>query len=241
MAANVADFLEVVQDDARLRLKSDPVFAGLVPVFSMRRGNTESEILNSLSVLNSEGGGKVGACITVLMPDFDNAEPASDAPIGDLVLTVRVLEAPVFNLDEATGTQLSAERIALRALRVLCFLCEQTGTQLRAKGEAIKPFGDLLEQGILGYDVTVRGRAGIKAGDKLRVCTVGGSAAAVTLANDDGAATIWYTTDGSYPGSGNPAATEYTGTFSVTSPTMLRVAAEHPDKVGSDPIQFLAE
>lgn len=231
---NIPDFLEVIQEDAHLRLSSDPVFKGLVPVLLQRKGDIESDVATALSVLNEGDTHKIGACVIILMPDFDATAPGTDAPIGDAVLTARVLVAPLYN-DGESGTGLSAEMLALRALRVLCFKCERTGTLLQAKGDAVRPYTADQKAGIVGYDVTVRGQAGIKTGDKCALCTIGGTLSAVTITCTQSGATILYTTDGTYPGSANSAASTYSAAFPVSSGTLVRASAEHPDLVSSEP------
>jgi hypothetical protein len=234
MSANIADFLAVLQEDARWRLASDPVFID-VPVFLERQGDIENEVINALTVLNEGGTGKIGACAIVLMPDFDNVEPNAPAPIGDVVLSARILESPLYNMGE-NGTGLSAEKLALRALRVLGFKCERTGTLLTASGDALRPYTEEMASGVIGYDVSVRGQAGMIAGDKVAQPSISGTTLAVSLHCVTSGATLYYTTNGSYPASANTAAQTYSAPFVVDAGTLVRAGAQHPDKVPSEPV-----
>jgi hypothetical protein len=63
------------------------------------------------------------------------------------------------------------------------------------------------------------------------------TAAAQTVSLADrqpgGGSTIYYSTDGSFPGSGNPNAIIYTTPFTVASGTIVRTAAYYPGLQGS--------
>ena len=48
-----------------------------------------------------------------------------------------------------------------------------------------------------------------------------------------GGSTVYYTTDGSFPGSGNANAIQYTTPFTVTSGTIVRTAAYNGTLQGS--------
>lgn len=236
MSATIPDFLETLQEDARWRLASDPVFAS-VPVFLQRKGDIENDVLNALSVLNEGDTGKIGACAIVLMPDFDVPNPNRPGPVGDVVLSVRFLESPLFNMADG-GTGLSCEKLALRGLHIFHHWDNEVlGAILYGKQDALRPYNELSESGIIGYDVIVRGATGIASGDKVEACAIGGSAAAVTITCTTPGAAIYYTTDGSYPASKNTAANSYAAPFAVEAGTLVRAGAEHPDKVSGNPIQ----
>ena len=56
----------------------------------------------------------------------------------------------------------------------------------------------------------------------------------VTLTATENGTTIYYTTDGSFPGPGNAAAEEYSGPFEVASGTVVRWAGYLAGCCGSD-------
>ncbi len=70
-----------------------------------------------------------------------------------------------------------------------------------------------------------------------RTLAPGAAAAAQTVTLTDqqpgGGSIIYYTTDGSFPGSGNPNAVQYTTPFTVASGTVVRTAAYNGNLQGS--------
>jgi hypothetical protein len=158
------------------------------------------------------------------------------------------MDAPFFN-DGPDGTGISAGQLAMRTLRVWTGWVDKGVTQVvQAKGPAVEPYQRDLAQGIRGFDVTVRAPGGVSSGDKCGMPTIAAAPSGddflITLAGAESGGTIYYTTDGSYPGSGAKRtaedgseialATAYAEPFTVPAGTNIRASGEHPAKVPSD-------
>lgn len=228
--------LRRLQDEVYHRLLSES-FLETVSIFRLRPGEvTEEQIQQALTALNTRGG-KVGAAIVVMMPTGENASANNPGPMFDAVIITRVLVTPLFNDDAATGTLKSEDELALCVLHSLHHFRAGglAGIMVADRETPMAPFTELIDVGTVGYDVMhgIKGW-GLEGSDKVATPTISYAAGSVTLACATGGAAIYRTTDGSYPGSGNAAATLYTVPFAAGSGTALRVAAEHDNKTASD-------
>lgn len=225
--------LDRLQQEVFCRINSDPFFSD-VAVFPFNKGLTRDQVFAALGALNTKAG-KAGAAVIVMLPDFASSNSNSSGLQGSMVSTVRVLEMPNVNLDPETGTGKTASMLALRVARVIQgYTAGGVFKVGQVDDKAIAEYAADIDQGIIGYDVTHNFPGGLTGGDKVMrpVITV---AADVTIATSTPDATIWYTLDGTYPGSGNSAATQYTGAFAVPADgTTIRAGAEHPALVPAD-------
>lgn len=229
--------LTELQDEMYFRIKSEATFAD-VAVFRDRPGEiSEASIGQALTTLN-ETGGKVGACAIVLRPRIVKVNQNSVLRF-DAQITTRLLVTPVFNDDATTGTGKAVDALGLCVLRL--------GHQYKAGGRipqmlaaadnAAEPYNEAIEEGTEGLDVTHEVPWGIESLTQCPAPAIdAASAAAVAITCALVAAAIYYTTDGSYPGSGNAAATLYTAPFAATSGDVIRAGAEDDDLVGSNTV-----
>jgi len=219
----MSDPLELDQEDFAARLQADPYFTDIA-VLIQRKGVTDSDIDVALSVLN-ERTGKIGACVVLLMPALAPESPNVPGPLYRIITTVQVIEQPLFNLG-TTGTGKSAEQISRRVRVLLHHFCNGFGAFYVCEGMEPIP----VDTGKISYGVKFSRSAG--DGPEPRVATPTLSAPAttaptnVTIACATAGATIWYTTDGSYPSSANAAAIQYAAPISITVATTVRAAAE---------------
>ena len=219
----MSDFLQTAQADVFGRLLAAEDLA-TVPVLLQRALLDEAAVKRRMGALDSRTG-RTGACVIVLMPEI--SVPSTEAPGPTLIVrqSCLVLEHPTVNHGDV-GTGLSAEQIAVFALQALHhFRASGTVQTFTAGSRAIVP--DATYEGLVGYLVTVEAYAGVSTSPKLPTPSITGTTGPITaaLACDDAAAELWYTLDGTYPWSGNPAAMAYAAPFLITTACTLRAVA----------------
>lgn len=210
------------QLDIHARLSADELFE-TVPVLQQRKGVTEADIELALSTLN-EKSGKMGALAVVLMPSLDPESPEAPGPRYRIVATVQVIEQPLFNLGDS-GTGISAEQLAERVRLLLHHASFGRGSVWTFSGMEPVEQGE----GKIAYGVRVSRLYGDSYGDRLATPTLSAAGSTLTITHADPAATLCYTTDGSYPWAGNPSATSASAgaalALAPASSCVVRVAA----------------
>jgi hypothetical protein len=230
---NLAAQIESVQPDVYNKLLSEAYFANIA-VFAIREKRLDTEVNRALSGLQGRNG-KGGATIEVLMPTLKTALPDSAGPVCILEQRFVVKEQPTVNLG-ANGTGLTCEQIAVNLAQTfqLFFL----GGPMQGF-YAAPSFYKYIEEGsdkpFVAIQVVLN--ATFVLTTLQRTLAPGAEAAAQTVALTDeqpgGGSAIYYTTDGSFPGSGNPNAIRYTTPFTVASGTTVRTAAYNGTLQGS--------
>lgn len=213
------DALQQDQEFLAGRLAGDSYFAD-VKVLQQRKGVTEADINQALSVLLAQGG-KIGACVIILKPALIPSEADAPGPEYRVSLSVQVITFPLVN-DGDDGTKKSTEEIAER-VRLL-------GHRFATPGGTFSFAGMLpeeVEAGKDSYSVTFTRRAsdsGRGAGLPLFTPDEGAVPQAVELTSAE-ADEIWYTFDGSYPSPSNEFARKYVAPIPVSEAgTLLAVA-----------------
>ncbi len=228
--------IEQIQPDIFDKLASEPYFAA-ISLFQIRRERFQSEIDEALSSATFDAGqsGKLpGATIEVLMPLIKTNLVNAPGPVVTLEQRLVVKENPSINL-AAGGVNLTAEQIAVEILQTLHqFYLGGICQALYPAPEAIVPNGHF--PGLVAYDVVLQATFNLTAPARTG-CPLPPTESSLSLtfaapASDPGA-TICYTTDGSFPGAGNPASASYTTPFTVASGTVIRWAAYAAGKLGS--------
>jgi hypothetical protein len=223
--------LELDQEDFAARLAADSYFAD-IKVLLQRKGVTDSDIEVALSVLNEEGG-KIGACVIVLMPELVAEDPAVPTPLYRVRVPVQVIEQPLMSGDATSGVGKSAEQIAERVRQVLHHF--STG---RGGSSHLFHFDGQQPLDVDPAKVSYLGNFGRKAGDDLltRVAAVVLASAAgdptgfdITLTCPTDGAAIYYSTDGDYPD------TLYSAAFNVAAGTTIRATARKTGLQESNP------
>lgn len=236
------DPLAQLQADFTARLNSLAYFADIevVSLSAFRDGNRinpesiediEVRCQNALAGLNPKNG-KAGAIVRVPLPALVGRNPDVPGPRCDLRLGVEIAVNPLVNFAaNGTGKHLSA--IALEVLQAGHQYQLPGVASLTADSNAFESGVDA-ENGLLIAVVTFKSQLNLDppASVLQPTCTVG---ATVALACATAGATIYYTTDGSLPWSGNATATQYTAPFAVPSAgTDLRAAAYKSGLSGSN-------
>ncbi len=218
----MSDEIELDQEDFGARLAADPYFAD-IKVLVQRKGVTEQDIETALSVLNEQGG-KIGACVIVLMPSLvPPANNSAPTPLFDVRIGVQVIEQPLISQDPTSGVGKSAEQICTRV--------RQNGHQFstgRQGANQLFSFDGTEPADVEAGKVSYVNFFKRKAGDAhlVRVAPVALAKAAgtpdgfdITLSCPTDGAAILYSVDGSYP------TTAYTVPFNVAAGVTVRAAA----------------
>jgi hypothetical protein len=230
---NLAAQIESVQPDVYNKLLSEGYFANIA-IFAVREKRLDTEVNRALSGLQGRNG-KGGATIEVLMPTLKTALPDSAGPVCILEQRFVVKEQPTVNLG-ANGTGLTCEQIAVNLAQTfqLFFL----GGPMQGF-YAAPAFYKYIEEGadnpFVAIQVVLNATFVLTALQRTPGPAAAAAAQTVTLTDEQpgGGSTIYYTTDGSFPGSGNPNAVQYTTPFTVDSGTTVRTAAYNGGLQGS--------
>lgn len=221
-----------LQAFAEARLLAEPYFADIA-IILQRKGVTEQELKQLVSARTARGG-KVGACVLVLIPGADVIDVNVPGPCLSLVQSFVVLVHPTINASDI-GTGKEPEDIAERVLQLFHHANLGWGAVLTGGAGAIVPNDSF--DGLVGQQVNLNTRGGPAALEKVGRPTIspasGAPGQSITLACGTSGAAIYYTTDGSYPSSANTAAQLYSAPF-VGAAGELLVAAEKAGSVQSD-------
>ena len=224
-----------LQLDCEARLKADPYFDDIA-IILQRKGVTEKDIERLLNVQKGRGG-KVGACVLVLIPGADAIDPDLPGPRLGLVQSFVVLVHPTINAG-STGTGKDAEDIAERVLQLFHQVHFGYGAVL-VGGQAAIQVNDTFD-GLVGQQVNLETYGGPIALAKVAVPAITASAttapATVTITCATAGAAIRYTTDGSLPTPTN--GTDYTAPFAQATAATIRATATKLGALQSDTRQL---
>lgn len=228
-----------LQLDVYGRLSAATYFSDISVYLVRPRSKSEALLLqtkidNALAGLEKKNG-KSGVAVRVEMPFFE--VPGSDrelpGPYGERVVTVRVIENPLINMSDL-GTGKSAEDIYDAVLSELHDFAPRPYDILYADRRAAEPVEELVKEGKVAYDVSVRQKGGTNPPPKAAQPTIAQVVSNVTLASTTSGAAIYYTVAGgddpgglasSYPWPENPAAILYSAPFAVTVGDQIRAVA----------------
>lgn len=219
-----------MQEDLAFKLLSEPSLAR-VNVLQLRKMVIASQV-NFKLLTTTKRNGRLGCGAVVEMPTFSVPRPGAPGPEGLFEFTVLVAEQPTLNMQANSGTLLSAEEAALRIVRMTHKFFLRGYGEFAASRQTWEPAE--FEPGHVAYRVRLGFLHTVTPENRVAVPTVSDVEGLVTLACTTADARIYYTLDGSLPGSGNPVAAMYAEPFQVDSGTTLRVAAYHDDYEGSD-------
>ena len=230
---SLAAQIESVQPDVYYKLLSEPYFQNIA-IFKVREKRLDTEVNQALAGLAGRNG-KGGATIEVFFPTLKSAEPNTPGPVCTLEQRFIVKTQETVN-NGARGTGLSLEQIAVNLAQTfqLFFL----GGPLQGF-YAGSPFYERMETGgktpFVAMQVTMQATFVLTALTRTLAPAASAAAGTVTLADQQPGvgSTIYYTTDGSFPGAGNPNAVLYSVPFPVAGGTVVRVAAYNGTLQGS--------
>lgn len=219
--------LELDQLDIFARVQNDPYFVAGVPVLLELKGITERDVAQKISALNSSNG-KVGSVVIVNMPTLLPDSPNAPGPRYDTVYRVQVIDWPMVRRQSTGGTGCSADEIGDRLRQILHRFTMGRGQTIYFGGQ--EPVN--VPDGKVSYSLRFKRQSQDLppvAVASIGISPSGPGPVTVTLTCATVGAAIYYTTDGSYPGSNPvacPTAVLYTGPFAVVAGTTLRAAAE---------------
>ena len=222
--------LELHQDIAAYLRMDDVV--GTVPVLDARteldEGTGEGGAVQDLiERALAEGGlkgfdGKAGLAVVVLMPDVEPESLVAPGPQMNLICAVRVHENRVLN-EGSGGFGVTASQVAVRIAQVL-HLWAPSGTAVLIPARRL--IADLSTPNEDAFEVTFQMPLYLTPLDRASQPAIEvvaeGDGARVTLAHA-GPGTMFYTLDGSMPGTLNPTALEYEAPFLIEESARLRV------------------
>ena len=213
------EILETLQADVFGALKDAPSLAN-AEIVSANTGDVEAEVLRKLAPLTGE---LRGLALVVLHPELISADRNLPGPRMNARIEVQVIEAVLVNRGTG-GTQIRATTAALRALSVLHQL--RTGSLLLyADRNPMEPLAG--KPGIITYVLRLNAE-NVSGGTTAKVKQLSfalDESGDLVITTATAGAEIYYTTDGSFPGSSNDAAFLYDGPIPVTDDFTLRAAA----------------
>jgi hypothetical protein len=230
---NLAAQIESVQPDVYGKLLSEAYF-GNVAIFTIREKRLDTEVNRALSGLQGRNG-KGGATIEVLMPTLKTALPDTAGPVCVLEQKFIVKEQPTVNLG-ANGTGLTCEQIAVNLAQTFQLFFLGGPMQGFYAAPAFYKYIDAgADKPFVAIQVVLHATFVLTALQRTVAPAAAAAAQTVTLTDQQpgGGSTVYYTTDGSFPGSGNANAIQYTTPFTVTSGTIVRTAAYNGTLQGS--------
>lgn len=215
--------------DLYYRLRADPTLDD-VPILV----DDEHDVDTREQIAKGPGNyrnGKTGACIIIADMAVSGMESNNTpTPVMEVAFLIECLEDVLINAG-ADGTGINAGQLAARVTQSLHLLHVDdrfSGLALD-KNEGIVEIA-MKQKGQRGWSLRfVAGSSSFAKVASVQSVTATFAAGAITLLCATSGASIYYTTDGSYPSSANPAATLYVTPVTLASGTLVRAAAEKAD------------
>lgn len=232
------DTLIELQADIKARLEADSYFED-IPVFLETDKAIDGDIKHVLGAMTAKAG-KRGLAVVVEEPTGDDDFP--NVHNGPLMIQwpVLVLELVPTNRSTTTGgTGKPALAAARRVHRVLKHFKPGGIANALVPGKpTIQPVA--IDSILVLYRVLFQAQeANEEVETRVMVPRVGRQGANVAISTQTPDATIWYTTDGSHPWSGNTAATQYAAPFPADPNTRVRAAGYKATLIASNVTQLI--
>jgi hypothetical protein len=234
MSIENLDVIERLPYELAARLEADAFFAD-IPVVVADEGNVKATLEKKQAVITSKGG-KVGAAVIVLQVIGD--DEFTNVAFGPLRLrpAFQVVENRELNLGP-NGTGKSARKIARRVVTVIKPLrLSGMTTDFECDKPCIEPVSlkDDVAKNLVAYQVNFAcaeaDTEGLEQASMPRFEVVGNQLV-MTCATEG--ATIWFTTDDSYPAPQTDGADDYTSPIDLTEGMIVRACAYQDGKVAS--------
>lgn len=197
-----------------------------VPVFEIRTADAQSKVDSALAGTTKKNN-TAGLAVSVYMPELINDQPDDAGPLPKIRVTVAVEEIPIIN-NGSFGTGTSAEDLAIYILRLRHQWASSTATwELTPDREALTAEIVAASVGaqqttMLRYLLKFNAEVTLTAPARVAAPTATISAT-VTLACATSGASIYWTTDNSFPRAGN--GNLYSAPFTTPTTCTLRVCA----------------
>ena len=220
--------------DVADHLASSDYFAGIAVMAeqprTLRPGATA---VNNLDQIYSTVSGK-GAGVIVMMPVLSGTTPNNPLYFNDVTFQVNALVSDAINV----GVGGAAKRASEIAAQIALALHEWTAPPLfnNLIVKELRPVrltelpeeiaAALFQSRIVMWMVTLTTQMELPTATKCASPTMTETGGTITLASTTGTAKIYYTTDGSYPGSSNTTATLYYAPFALTVACTVRAATQ---------------
>jgi hypothetical protein len=235
MSLEADNRLYQLKRDNYYRLLSDAFLNKVSILMDGEYDDLESELLASLAG-QRERNGKLGMYVLVLPLEVTGVR-GGQSPSAALTVRQRFTIGENVRIAQGSdGPQITSAAVAAR-LEQLFHGCSFHGV---AEGMRLERMSEVAEfEGERGYVVSfVADEFYFNYSFEAGLVTIAESSGTITLtANPNGdvpaasvsALKIYYTTDGSYPGSENPTATEYSAPFEAGAGVEIRAAAEEDE------------
>lgn len=214
------DLLEKLEADAYGILRATASLAD-AQIVRADEGLTEADVAQKLVTLT--GTEKKGLGIVILPAEIDKAEREQPGPPVKAMVSVQVIEAVIINRGE-TGTGIKANVAAIRVLNALHH--QRMGNRLLyAEKNPVEALP--MKAGFVGYMVTLYSEAngGTLTGRVRQLAFSLDENGDLVIETATAGAAIYYTTDGSFPGAANEAATLYSAPLEITDNDTFRACA----------------
>src|SRR5438105_4367250 len=212
----MSDFVNQWQSDVVGRIEGDTYFDDLI-VIQERLGTTEAEVDEALKTFRTEGSKKPGAAVIVMMPERKRYGMEIQLR-SDLIFTIRVIELPKINrLTGGSNKWASAISNELEDL-----LHAWTVGAVTLMLESTEPYND--GEGGIGFTLMLKVLFARGLTSRVSSPGISVSTGTATITIPSGAS-VYYTTDGSFPIVSNTNATLYSAPFAVSVDTMIRAVA----------------
>jgi len=208
-----------------------------VTVLRDDEGDIETEVQRKLQTL-IDPKGKIGLAVVIFAPEVVSAEKNLPGPVMNFQIEIQVIEQVLMNRDVKSGTGISA---AKGALRVIGALHRQSLGDVILYAEKDPAKKMKVKKGYVSYLVTLNV---FEIGLDPAVKPLGVQASVVSgkyvLTCGTVGATIYYTTDGSFPTQGGAGTIGYTVPITLPAGTVVRTAAFKAGLNPGDVLQFKA-
>lgn len=209
---------ETLQNDVAGYLNADPYFVD-IPVLDVAKGVVESDVEQALKVFNSKAS-KVGTCVLVFMPSAKAPHANVSPPKLDLQIEVRVFESPLINRADG-GCGKTAEAICAKIAALLHHWSAGIGV-LYCDSNFMAPVVEKSPE-LAGYSLFFSTPILLDGVTKVAQPRITNATGSITMTCATGGASIYYTTDGTFP---DTDATLYSAPFSTpASGTLIRAVA----------------
>ncbi|GAA5137397.1 hypothetical protein GCM10023213_14010 [Prosthecobacter algae] len=227
------DPLVSVQQDLAGRLLSSSLLAD-VAIFDLRPRTEEEATAIVQTINNALAGmigprGRAGLAIMIPVPGFDVDRPDAPGVVGDIIMTVQILEKMMQN-EGPEGTGITCEACAWTVMRLGHQLMLRPNQLLYASKMRPLDVGDQEDwDADVAWEVEFRLRGGVDALPAADIPNITLEDELVTITTATSGAKILVTTDGSWPWTGNPNASVYDTPFAApVAGTSVRAITTKP-------------